>query len=198
MRQGFGRGSWAVAALVAVALGAGGCSGSDTERPASASASPSAATATAPPAVTTRIAWGKLVGRLPADRRHRLARDVRTVVDGWVDAAYLAGDYPRTDFSGSWPGFTRGAALQARRDADLTSNRDLGASIDGVEPQQRALTLDVVSARGRPVGVTAHVGVRFATTGAEPQTVKVAGRLFLTPTRQGWQVFGYDVRKDAR
>jgi hypothetical protein len=199
MSQRFGRRSWAFAAVVAVALATSGCSGSDSDEPrtAASSSAPAAATATAP-AVTTQVGWGRLVGRIPATRRHRLAADVRQVVDGWIDAAYLAGDYPRTDFSGSWPGFTRGAALDARRDADLTSNHDIGASIDGVQPQTRALTLDVVSARRRPVGVTAHVALRFATTGARPETVQVAGRLFLTPTGQGWQIFGYDVRKDAR
>jgi hypothetical protein len=193
--------SRAAAALVIVAPVTGGCSGGDAEKPRTApsdSASASASVATTPPAVTTDVEWGELVGRISAAKRQQLAGDVQKVVDGWIDAAYLAGDYPRTDFTRSWPGFTPGAALEARRDANLTSNRDIGASIDGVQAQRRAVTLDVVSAGRRPVGVTAHVALRFTTAGATPQTVRVAGRLLLTPTRQGWQIFGYDVRKDAQ
>jgi hypothetical protein len=40
--------------------------------------------------------------------------------------------------------------------------------------------------------------VEFATTGDTTKEVRVSGRLFLTKGKQGWQVFGYDVAKDAR
>ena len=56
----------------------------------------------------------------------------------------------------------------------------------------------MLSARSRPAGVTAHVVLRFATTGDTTEDVRVAGRLYLTKGEQGWQVFGYDVTKDAR
>ncbi len=197
MSQRSRRASWAVAAVVVVGLAAGGCSDSDGD-PAAAPSSSTSPTAEATPPVTTKVSWGELVGRLPRAQRQPLVASVRKVVDGWLDAAYLAGDYPRADFAGSWPGFTPGAQARARRDGDLMSNRDIGASIDGVEPERRAVTLDVVSVKKRPVGVTARVVLRFATTGDTPQTVRVAGRLYLTKGAQGWQVFGYDVRKDAR
>jgi hypothetical protein len=66
-----------------------------------------------------------------------------------------------------------------------------------VEPKRRDVTLDVISVRHRPVGVTARVVLRFTTTGASPGNVRVAGRLYLTKGKRGWQVFGYDVRKEA-
>ena len=185
-----------MAAVVLVSLAAGGCSGSD--EPDADTPGATASSSAAAPEVSTEISLGKLAGRLPTARRAALVGDVQPVVDGWIDAAYLGGDYPRTDFSDSWPGFTAGARATASRDGDLMSNRDIGASIDAVEPGKRQVVLDVLSVRKKPVGVTAHVVVRFATTGDTTKDVRVAGRLYLTKGTHGWQVFGYDVTKDAR
>ena len=198
MRHGSGRirhRTGVFAALVVVALAAGGCNGGDD---GTRVAAPAASASAAPAEVSTVASVGELAGRLPQARRERLVEQVRQVVDGWIDAAYLAGDYPRTDFADSWPGFTPGARAKARRDGDLMSNRDLGAAIDGVEPQRRRVVLDVLSVEGRPVGVTARVVLRFATTGDTVKDVRVSGRLHLTKGAQGWQVFGYDVAKVAR
>jgi len=194
MRQWSRRGSWGVAALVVVALAAGGCSGSDD---APATEGPPASGSSAPAGVVTAVSVGEMAGRLPQARRQQLATEVQAVVDGWIDAAFLGGDYPRTDFAGSWPGFTARARAKAERDGDLMSNRDIGASIDGVEPEKRQVTLDVLSVDKKPVGVTARVVLRFATTGDTTTDVRVAGRLYLTRGKQGWQVFGYDVTKVA-
>ncbi|GAA4733474.1 hypothetical protein GCM10023350_16290 [Nocardioides endophyticus] len=185
-----------MAALVVVGLAAGGCSDGSDGGPRKADATSSASAA--PAEVVTAASVGQLAGKLPQARRAQLVGEVQQVVDGWIDAAYLSGDYPRTDFAGSWPGFTAPAQAKAERDGDLMSNRDIGASIDGVEPQKRQLKLDVLSVRKRPVGVTARVVLRFATTGDTVKDVRVAGRLYLTKGKQGWQVFGYDVTKVAR
>ncbi|WP_028642474.1 hypothetical protein [Nocardioides sp. URHA0020] len=184
--------------LAVIGLATAGCTGSDDAEPDASPTSPSAASSSAAPAVTTRVSWGKGAGALPRTLRPRLVEDVQAVVDGWFDAAYLSGDYPRSSFVGSWKGFTPGAQAQARRDGDLMSNRDIGADITGVTPVSRAVTLDVLSVRKRPVGVTARVDLRFATTGTTAQRVHVAGQLYLTNGKQGWQVFGYDVRKAAQ
>jgi hypothetical protein len=196
MSQRSRQGSWVVAALAVIALATGGCSGGSADDPVATA--PSSSPSAEPAAVTTQLSWGRMAGRLPQAKRQALALDLRAVVDGWMDAAYLGGDYPRTDFSHSWPGFTAGAQAQARRDGDLMSNRDIGASIDGVEAEKRDVALDVLTVKERPVGVTARVALRFSTTGSTPQVVRVAGRLYLTRGEQGWQVFGYDVRKDAQ
>jgi hypothetical protein len=193
MSQPTRRTSWAPAATLAVVLAmTTACSGGDEPEPKTAG-SPSAT----PAEVATAVSFGKMTGRLPAGARSALAKDVQKVVDGWLDAAYLGGDYPRTDFAGSWPGFTAGAQANARRDAALMSNQDIGAEIDGVEAERRVVRLDVLSAKKRPVGVTARVVLKFRTTGTTEQDVQVHARLFLTPGKDGWQVFGYDVRKDA-
>ena len=197
MTQRSRRGSWGVAALVVVALTTSGCSGSDDGGGQSATSPSTTPTSAAPRKVVTAVSMGEMAGALPRARRERLTSDVQAVVDGWIDAAYVGGDYPRTDFADSWPGFTAQARAKARRDGDLMSNRDIGASIDGVEAEKRVVKLDVLSVGKRPVGVTARVVLRFATTGDRAKDVRVAGRLYLTKGKQGWRVFGYDVTKVA-
>lgn len=184
----------AVAALLALTLTIGACSGDSEEPDQPPAASGSRATE---PAVETVVTWGKVTGTLPRDARRRLADQVRQVVDGWARAAYLGGDYPRRDFSDSWPGFTSGAKELAHRDRALMSNEDIGDRIDGVEARRSRVRLDVLAVKKHAVGVTARVLLGFHTTGKVERDVRVQGRLYLTHTPRGWQVFGYDVTKGA-
>ncbi len=189
-----------VAALAALALTLGltlgACSGGDDE-PDDPGAAPSSAGAPAAPAVETVVAFGRVTGTLPREARTRLADQVVAVVDGWTEAAYLGGDYPRRDFSDSWPGFTTGAQQEAHHDRALMSNEDIGDRIDGVEARRSRVRLDVLAVRKHAVGVTARVLLGFRTTGDLERDVRVAGRLYLTHTERGWRVFGYDVTKGA-
>jgi hypothetical protein len=184
------------ALTLALGLGAGACSDDDAPEPAAESPT---ATSSAPVerAVPTRVSFGEVTGRMDRPTRQRLERQVQAVVDGWTEAAYVGGDYPRRAFADAWPGFTRGAQAQARRDRDLMSNQDIGARIDGVRSRRTVLVLDVLAVQGRPVGVTARVRLGFRTTGDLERTVRVTGRLFLTRTDGQWKVFGYDVTKGA-
>ena len=68
---------------------------------------------------------------MPRPRAEQVVPEVAAVVDGWMDAAYVAGEYPRDDFADAFPGFTQGAAALATEDADLMTNADRGARIDG-------------------------------------------------------------------
>ncbi|WP_133059075.1 MULTISPECIES: hypothetical protein [unclassified Nocardioides] len=184
-----------VAGLALVALGSGACTddgGSDGTGPDGGS--PAGASATER-TVETRVSFGVLTGRLPSDARQRLSSQVGAVVDGWIDAAYVGGDYPRRDFSDAWPGFTAGAQQEAHHDRALMSNEDVGDRIDGVELHKSTVKLDVLAVKQHPVGVTARVFVGFRTTGDVEREVRVRGRLFLTHTDRGWRVFGYDVTK---
>lgn len=184
-----------VAGLAVVALGSGACSdagGSDGAAPDGGS--PAGASATERTA-GTRVSFGVLTGRLPSDARQRLSSQVGDVVDGWIDAAYVGGDYPRRDFSDVWPGFTAGAQQEAHHDRALMSNEDVGDRIDGVELHKSTVKLDVLAVKQHPVGVTARVFIGFRTTGDVEREVRVKGRLFLTHTDRGWRVFGYDVTK---
>jgi hypothetical protein len=147
--------------------------------------------------VRTSVSWGKVTGRLPHATRKRVARQVGDVVDRWLRAAYFGGDYPRRDFTHSWPGFTPDARRLAHRDRALMSNQDIGQRIDGVRPRRSNVALDALAVHQRAVGVTARVSVRFQTTGKVRRDVRVRGSLYLTHTGRGWKVFGYDVTKGA-
>jgi hypothetical protein len=184
----------AVAGLVVVALGAGAC----TDRDGPDEAGSDDPTPTASPTertVETRVSFGVLTGKLPSDARERVSAQVGEVVDGWIDAAYVDGDYPRRDFSDVWPGFTAGAQKEAHHDRALMSNEDIGDRIDGVDLYKSVVKLDVLAVKKHAVGVTARFYVGFGTTGDLERTVRVKGRLFLTYTDHGWRVFGYDVTK---
>lgn len=191
MRTAVRRGGGAAAAALVVALAAGGCSGGDDE-PGTPDAGPSGAS---DHPVRSQVSFGTITGKLSSETRKRLAHQVVEVVDGWTDAAYLGGDYPRRDFSDSWPGFTAGAEQQAHADRALMSNEDIGDRIDGVEPHKSVVKLDVLAVKQHPVGVTARVFLGFGTTGKVHREIRVRGRLFLTHTDRGWKVFGYNVTK---
>ncbi|WKN47349.1 hypothetical protein [Nocardioides sp. Arc9.136] len=187
-----------VATLVAAALtlGATACSGDgapDAERGGHRQAALVRAEAGSVPTTTTVT---EVTGRLPAARRARLKKDVARVVDGWLDAAYVGGDFPREGgFRQAFPGFSSGAKDEARRDLRLMTNVGLAGRIDGVDVRRRELRLDVLAVRGRPVGVTARVLLGFTTSGQVERRDRVQGRLYLARREGAWQVFGYDVSR---
>ena len=117
------------------------------------------------------------------------------VVDRWFEAAYLGGDYPRTQFADSWPGFTGGAQKLARQRKRLTSNYLLGDNIDGVTPVRKVVRVDVFSPDKRPAGATARFRLVYDTTGDIARRVKVNGRLVLTRANGRWKVFGFDIAR---
>ncbi|WP_372727344.1 hypothetical protein [Nocardioides sp.] len=182
-----------MAILLALVLAGSACSG-DAEKSATPSTSPSAESG--PPPVTTRITLGKTTGKLSTAEKRKLKRAVGTKVDGWLDAAYLEGDYPRKDFADAFPGFTRGARADARRDKDLMSNHDIGRRVDVVQATRRRVRVDALVVDGRAVGSTARVILEFRTDGEVAKKFEVRGRLFLSRP-DGWRIFGYDITKGA-
>lgn len=148
--------------------------------------------------VRTRAGFHRVHGRLPDARRKPVRRQVAAVVERWWQAAYLGGTYPRTGFRDAFPGFTRGARAQARRDVRLMSNRDIGGRVDSVTQEAGEVRLDVLAVGGRAHAVTARFRLRFSTTGRAARTTVVRGRLLLTRRHGPWRVFGYDVSKGGR
>lgn len=183
----------AVAGVVLLASAVAACSGGDDSSGAGPGA-PAGSSATDSP-VVTEVAFGKITGALPSQAKDTLSDQVQEVVDGWFDAAYLGDDGDDGGDGGDpWPGFTKGAAAEARADGDLMSNRGLAPGTE-VEAKKRAVKIDVLAVKKRPVGVTAHITLKFTASGADQQVVRIGGRLYLTPGKDGWQVFGYDVTK---
>ena len=149
-----------------------------------------------PVETTTRI--HRVFGRLPEPRRKAVRRQVGEVVDRWWDAAYLGGTYPRSSFPAAFPGFTASAERRARADKALMTNQTKGSHVDAVTARHRQVSLDILATDRRARGVTAHVVLRFTSSGDKAGTTVVRGRLFLTRTRGAWRIFGYDVAKGAR
>lgn len=183
------------ATAVAVALLAvTSCSGDDGEGDADGPSAP-APTASTPPPLATTATIGLISGKLDPTKRTRLKQQVTEVVDDWLDAAYVGGDYPRSNFADAYPHFSAGAARDARRDARLMSNATLGDRIETVEATQRRLRIDVLAVQRKAVGVTARFALTMDLAGEVNRSERVSGSLFLTFREGSWQVFGYDVQR---
>lgn len=182
------------------------CSSDEPDQGSSASPSADSATVTEPGAtepaaaapLTTTTEVKKVVGKLKTGGRGQLVRQIVPVIDEWWEAAYLGGAWPRTTFGDAFPGFTQGATKEAKRDKDLLSNADIGATTTAVMATKRDVRLDVIAPTGRVAGVTARIALDFDTTGDEPHQVSVRGRVFLTRKEGTWRIFGYDVRKAVK
>lgn len=182
--------------LVLVLLVAG-CSG-DTDPP-EPQASPSkslkepgdAPTLSVEPVVSA----GRIVGRLPRADRRQVEKAVSRVAVRWLDAAYLAGKYPRRGFRDSFPGFTGGATAAARRDLVLMSNKGIGTRVETVAPSALRVRVDLLAVAKRAVAATARVKLKFRTEGRISRRYHVSGRLMMTRRDGRWRVFAYDVAK---
>lgn len=186
-----------LALVLCAALVTGGCTGDDepgTAGTATSSATPQESVETVP----TKVRVGTIAGDLPKAARKRTRAGVGKAVDRWLDAAFVDGEYPRSDFRDAYPRFTKGAKRQARREADLMSNADVGERIEGVEVTRRVIVVHAVADRRRAAGATARVRLRFTTVGDLEQDVTVKGRLFLTRAKKGWRIFGFDMTKGVR
>ena len=194
-----------VVAILSAALSVAACSGDDSDpaaTPPSDGGGASTATDNTPAPVQTTSTMGRVRGQLPQGKRSKVREQVAHAVDAWFDAAYVGGDYPRTDFSDSWPGFTTGAKADAEDDKALMSNFASGRVISSVEALTRKVSVDVLAVQGHARGATARFVLKFRTVGdvkdddVEHKT-EVRGRLFLTPSPDGWRIFGYDVTSGA-
>jgi hypothetical protein len=186
--------------VLALALGLGACSGGDADSSGGgdtgdAAGAPTDGATDAPAPVETNAMLGKVRGKLPQGKRSKVRQQVAHAVDEWFDAAYVGGDYPRNDFSTSWPGFTPGAKVEAEDDKALMSNQDIGSEISSVRATARRVSVDVLAVRGHAEGATARFVLKFKTDGDVQRKIEVRGRLFLTPSPDGWRIFGYDVTK---
>ncbi len=185
-----------VAAIVlALVLGVAGCSGGDDEEPAGPEGEATRSGPSGTTAIPSRVEVGEVAGKLGRKPARGVAREVAAVVDGWLDAAYVGGDYPRSDFSAAFRGFTRDAARLATRQAGLMSNKAVGKKVDGVTATRRVVRVDVLAPKGRPAGATAHVTLVMKITGDVQRTDQVRGRLMLIRSKAGWRVFGFDIER---
>lgn len=198
-----------LAALLLVSSLVAGCTsdgGEEAPPEAEPSSSVTAGSDTEEPlALATKAKNGNVTGKIGKGDRKDVVDRVAAVVDEWLAAAYVDGDYPReaSAFDDSaWPGFTRGAALTAAADKDLMSNADIADRIDGLVVKRREITVDLLAIDRTARAATARVRLAFKTDGVEgaddegfERKVTVTGRVFLTKKDGTWKVFGYDVAK---
>jgi hypothetical protein len=185
-----------VMSVLGLVLVLAGCSGEDEEKPSGDAGSTT--TSSAPeeePGIRTRVEVGEVTGKLGKRPARKVAVDVAGVVDRWLDAAYVVGKYPRSKFGDAYPGFTKGAAALAGRQAALTSNRTISGRVDTVTATRRVVRVDLLAARGEAAGATAHVNLVIKLAGKVKRTDQVRGRLVLTRSKGKWQVFGFDIER---
>jgi len=141
----------------------------------------------------------KVAGVLGKPRREKVAREAGAVVDRWFEAAYLGGDYPRSSFKDSWPGFTRDTRRQAVSDKRLTSNAGIGPKTESVVARRKQVLVDVLAWKGKQRAATARFTLVFDATVKRTARHKVTGRAVLVLDRKGrWRVVGYDVSRSHR
>ncbi len=184
--------SLVTAATLSVVLSVAGCSGGDDEEPAGPSRSGTSAGSTGIP---SRVEVGEVAGKLGKGPARKVAADVAEVVDRWLEAAYVAGDYPRSKFGDAFPGFTKGAATLAGRQAGLMSNKAVGDDVDSVTAVRRVVRVDVLAPDGKAAGATAHVNLVIDLAGKVERTDQIRGRVLLTRSKGDWRVFGFDIER---
>lgn len=190
---------------MAMLLGATvGCT-SDSEPESGPSPLPSRSVGSAPTLaakpVPTEVTVAKVVGgRLERDQRQHLVKQVSAVVSEYFDDAFLAGEYPRRDFSAALSTFSGGAEKRAGSDRGLLTNAEIGATTEAVAARTKKVSLDVLVPNRQVLALTARfrlVFVQERTDGAD-QRVTVKGRLLMDRKKSGpWQIFGYDVERSS-
>lgn len=146
--------------------------------------------------VQVRTTMPRVLGRLSQARRERFERDAGRLVSEYLTAAYLL-ERPSDGYRGAFPGFTTGARDLALRDVDTTSDASFSGA-DEVSPRGAVAFLSVVASEGRAVGATARIFLDLSVTkGSQDILVEVRGRLLLSPTGDGWRIFGYDLSLDT-
>lgn len=197
----------AVLACVSCLLGTAAC----TDEPGSA---PTAPASSVPPSAATgpsttiearpvplEVEVVRVVGsRMRLPQKQFVERQVARTLSAYFDAAYLGGEYPRTDFSRAFGTFTRGAQARARADRGLLSNARNGGDIVSVRPVRKRALLDVLLPGENVAGITARIRLVLDEEHKDGSVhrITVTGRLLLTrQTGGGWKVFGYDVARSA-
>ncbi|HEY7042681.1 MAG TPA: hypothetical protein VH419_03340 [Nocardioidaceae bacterium] len=130
--------------------------------------------------------------------RAGLVRGIGEPIRAWMDAAYLAGDFPLSSYTGkAFPGWTPGAARLGLRDRRVTTNAAISKDVVNVVADQRSARLAVFGVRGRTGGADAQIHLKMTAKKSSGQLVSfaVAGHLYLTRKADHWSIFGYDLHR---
>ncbi|MGY0386803.1 hypothetical protein ACWZJV_07530 [Nocardioides sp. WG-D5] len=184
------------AAVLSGTLALAGCGGEPDKQAASPSPSPVPA-----PSVKSAAKLVHVQGKFPRSRHQAVATNVAKVVDRWLQAAYVGGDYPRatsTFTAKSFPGFSKGTIAQAGKQMSLMSNATIAPDIDGVEVVSSDVHVDLLASNNYPVGAVARVRLVYDTTGDLESRQTVRGSLDMVPTETSWAVFGFNITREEK
>ena len=190
-------------ACAALLTGMVGCT-SDTNSTPEPSPLPGATTGAAPTLVAKPVPMmvrvARVSGRLRKSSQASLERNIARTISGYWDAAYLGGEYPRSDFDESFRAFSGGVEGVRHDDRSFLTNSNLGQSTQSVAAEEKKAWLAVLAPNKVAAGVTARIRLVYvADRGEAPaQRVTISGRLLLTRKKSGgWEIFGYDVTRSA-
>ena len=158
----------------------------------------SAATLEAKP-VPMDVTVGKVAGG-KLKQQQQIEAQVSKVLSRYFDAAFLAGEYPRKDFSGAFASFSPGAAQRAAADRVLLTNAAIGTTTEAIVPRSKQARLDLLIPKRTVAALTARVRLLFVQERADgaDQLVTVEGRLMIDRKKSGaWQIFGYDLTRSS-
>jgi hypothetical protein len=183
------------AAILGGTLALAGCGGEPDKPAASPSPSP-----TPPPTVKSAAKLIYVQGKFPKSRHQAVAANVATVVDRWLQTAYVGGDYPRatSTYGNVFPGFSKGAVAQAGKQMSLMSNATIAPHIDGVEVVSSDVHVDLLANNNYPVGAVARVRLVYDTSGDRESRQTVRGSLDMVPTKNSWAVFGFNITREEK
>jgi hypothetical protein len=185
--------------VVPLLAAAGACTSHQSPgRPAASRSTAEPTPVRGPSSVPWRVRVTHVAGALDGQRERDLVSGVGATIASYVDDAFLAGPYPRADFSRAFAGFTTGAAHRAGADQALLTNRPLGSRTRSVRATRRTAYLSVLAPRGTVAGVTATLDLQLLVSRTDGTAVRVRlhGRLLLSrdPGRP-WTIFGYDLAR---
>ena len=187
-----------LAVLAAVLLtvgGLSGCFGHSDEHPGAGKGASASPVVTAPLQVRSGVT--RVVGELDPDARKQLASRAGALVEAYFRAAFLDRGAARASAAKVFPGFTSAARSLAAGDRKVLTGAGYKGA-DRIEPQGGTAYVNVLAPHGHPVGATVRVTLALRVTEhGRTRPVDVAGRLLLTPTPQGWRIFGYDLSQSG-
>ena len=200
----------AVCTVVALTLGLAGCTGdgddeqSSTPLPSGPAEDGADLPQPGPVQVRVKTVWGRWPDK-GTKQSDQLAKRAGSAVTQWMDKAFVDLDYPTPAGSGdaevgaAFATFTSGAADQARRQADLTTNIPAGRDLVDAVATRRVVRLIGYAPGGTAVGATAAVELVLvgATDDGKQTETAVTGDLYLTRAKAGWRVFGYDLERST-
>ncbi|MDQ4007163.1 MAG: hypothetical protein M3211_03580 [Actinomycetota bacterium] len=190
----------AAAGSALLVLSAAACTGEPEAQRQGTPPTPSPTATGSAPALRERaapydIGFRRIAGSLPRRRSQDILRGVTRPVRVWVERGFVDGPWPRERFRPAFGPFTSELARRARREAELLTLQRQGPELTSVVPQRRRVAVSATARGGHPVGATAHVDLRFLTVDRQDdrRRIRVDGDLYLTRTKTGWQIFGYDL-----